>query len=138
MCLDISEKITKKVREQLEGGRTVFWKMFIFNWSRTMLLSRFEKHPYHAGWNKSDRYRKAVTRRETSAGEIVRGAHVFLTRSAAMRHARRGRVVVRVTASVADFVAAGKFGQYPTRQNAVFMKVHIDPKDYEKALGATL
>ena len=136
MCLDISEKITEKVRRQLANGRTRFWKVFSLD-AQTRgktLCGPFTDSSYGPGWNRSDRERTRMTALEKRWREIDHGCHVYLTRRAALGKAGSKKPVIPVTVKPKSLVAAGLFGWGVQVQSAVFTKIYIDPADYQKAL----
>ena len=136
MCLDISEKITEKLRQRLAKGHTRLWK--VFERRERRLLSMHRKAEYIAGWNRSYRPRKRLTANEKLFKAVGRGVHVYITKFAASRRCRaiEGNVLVPVSVKPEDLVAGGRF---MNSWSAVFTKVYMDPKDYEKAVaeGAT-
>ena len=130
MCLDISETITEKVRKQLANGRTKFWKALRKPYHQNHLASPFLGCVYRPGWNKKTRRAGGLTREELRSGEVFFGLHLFLSAAGASTEGR----AVPVSVEANDFIAAGTFDDC---HSAVFTKIYIDPKDYEKALGAT-
>lgn len=139
MCLDISEKITEKVRKRLSGGKVTFWKVFkrpehVADSKPGVLYSGWMQSPYSPGWNESDRPGVTLVGEEADRRKMKHGAHVFNSAREARNWAMLYEVVVPVTVAPVNLVAGGTNGDL---EASVFTKIYIDPKDYENALQTT-
>ena len=130
---------SRRIRWRKDATATC-WK--VYNVRQFHLTTLYHRHqPVAPGWIVSNRRHQEVgmdgsDNRPTSysqrLGEVGRGIHVFRTRKRAKGWAARfpSGVVVPVKCRRGDLVAVGC-----SDAEAVFMKVHLAQKDYDKAMG---
>lgn len=89
---------------------------------------------YKPGIIKSRTEKKIITKDE----EIKNGIHVWLSFSSAKGHQRQtacGYKIIKLTADVSDLIGVGLFDSERRKDNAVFKKVYLSQREYDKALG---
>jgi len=131
MCLYAKKSSTERFRAKMKKnrGRIICWKSLNFNSSYKELTSKLYYKIWTNGWNKSDRKTKEWTDvgdyQGRSDTEINHGIHVY--RSGIWKKYPYS-VMVPVVCYEKDLVAAD-------RNEAVFMKVYLRKKDYQKAIS---
>lgn len=144
MCLKIekNDDFERKMKSNKTGEITC-WKIYQ---KRTLCESLssavFNDEIPFWGVVKSDRKYKRLTATEKYECHITSGIHVFLSKKDAEEYfpyykheAGKTCVIVPVTCKLKDYVASGTFHSWYFRKDvasAVFMKVRIRPRDWNK------
>jgi hypothetical protein len=138
MCLDLDKQKTAEVKAWDKEEFTC-WKMYRLSAEKNLVTPYFTHSPVEPGNIISNRSGRRVSRTNGddydswgNLWEVNRGIHVFLYKQDAEKFARLDwptARVVPVTCFKKDFVAAGIDG------DAVFMKVNLSVKAWEKATG---
>jgi len=135
MCLYYDEVRTEEFKKANKGGRTVTtYKVFKLA-SEAYLKSVYFQCFHRNGMIQSDREVQAPLKDiwdydSDFSHEINRGIHVFLTKEAVGIFSNEDcdNVIVKVTCKMKDLVCVGE------DNDAVFMKVFLTKKEYQKAL----
>jgi hypothetical protein len=142
MCLEIDDARTEKIRKKLEKkGSLVMYK--VVNLRNNQLLPMYFASygfRYKSGWIYSNRTSNKLTDIEIRWEEVNYGIHVFYSKRQAKRYLRLRKkyydnenhdevslIVIPVTVSKNDFIAAGNLG------DVVFTKVFLQKEDYYAA-----
>lgn len=127
MCLFYDKSFSTRIRNRIvkNGKKITCYK--VLRVIGNTLESPYFGEEYKPGWNVSDRCEIAQGAKEQEYHEVYKGIHVFTSKKVAKEDVLNGRIVVPVTCYAKDFVGAGCC-------EAVFMKVFLSRKDYDKAL----
>ena len=141
MCLYVSKSLTKSVKKRFKNGRMVCYKILKKSWG--CLYSPYHNLYWNFGNINSDRYDKIIVNEC-----VFNGIHVHSTVRSAEKFIKKNLyysyyIIVPVICKEKDFIAAG-YSDCPTLRNshdtidnqAVFTKVYLRKKDYQKALKA--
>ena len=132
MCLLIDDKVTIRTQNRLNKAHQIrCWKVVRISFHGTRLTAPVYFQDYEIGWNQSNRLNNGMDTGE----DIGRGFHVFLTRKGAVDYCELSEKVIPVTCYAKNFIGAGYGGYERTFTQAVFTRMYIDPKTYEKAVA---
>ena len=149
MCMGYSKENTKALWERLQKeGKITVYKVFYNRgnrrWDRrNRLMSGTYPYDWKPGWNKSDRRPKKTgwmlskTPKPDNMGSVRvnHGFHVYVTEKQAKWNRVGGEMIVEYTAYKKDFVAAGQQDWYTSADQAVFARLWLSRKEYDKAIG---
>lgn len=147
MCMLYNRQATKELWEKLQQkGKITVYKTVCVS-GNCHIDSTMYYHKWKPGWNQSDRRPKKdgwrIKRRpklSLSGGAMIsHGFHVFLTYKAANGWEKEDKgwkeKIVKFTAYKKDFVAADAFFLGDSPSHAIFARLWLSRKEYDKALG---
>lgn len=128
MCLIIGEKKTKIIKEKLKNnnGEYIFYKVLSYSPDNHGLKSPIQNWKYSPKINRSNRKSKKILKTELDKRRIYKGIHVYTSLTTAKQSKGWYECIIPVRCKLSDFVVAGN------RSEAVFTKIYIDPKDYDR------
>lgn len=123
MCAYVNIKQQNEFLNKHRNHKTVtVYKVLVNN--NGILISPYYYTQYLPGWIKSNSRAKLQSK---DLREINKGIHVFINKKSAELLASYGRVYVKMTANLEDLICVGD-------NDAVFKKVYLSQKEYERAV----